>query len=482
MHPVIPALLAAVDEGIHVVDRQGVTVLYNNQAGLHDGLEPHEVMGKHLLDVFPSLTEETSTLLKVLTRGEAIVNQQQTFTNYKGMRVTTINSTWPILDQGEMVGAIEVSKDVTRVRELSEQVVSLQAELLRKRRRRGVAVSGARYTVDDLVGQDPTFLRMKDQALRAARSNSPVLLYGETGTGKELFVHAIHQASPRSEGPLVAQNCAALPEGLLEGILFGTARGSFTGAEDRPGLFELANGGTLYLDEINSMAMELQAKLLRVLQDGRIRRVGDTVERTVDVRVIASTNEDPLEAVQQKRLRQDLYYRINVVYLEIPALRQRRSDIALLSQFFLRKHRVLLHSPVRTLSHQVQRFFGEYSWPGNVRELEHAVEAGLHLARGEELQLDDLPAHLQRAARCDAPPGAPSDASQLAQAVVLPVIAPGELRDSLIAAEREAVLSALEQSRWNMSRAARVLGIPRQTLQYRVKILGLKHAGEGGAR
>ncbi|HWI66405.1 MAG TPA: sigma 54-interacting transcriptional regulator, partial [Symbiobacteriaceae bacterium] len=413
------------------------------------------------------------TLLKVLETGEPIVNQQQTFTNYKGLRVTTINSTWPIRDAGELVGAIEVSKDVTRVRELSEQVVDLRAELLGKRKGPTAARSEARYTLDDLIGAHPNFLVLREQALLAARGGAPVLVYGETGTGKELLVHSLHHASPRSNGPLVTQNCAALPEGLLEGILFGTVRGSFTGAEDRPGLFELADGGTLYLDEINSMDLNLQAKLLRVLQDGRIRRVGDVKERSVDVRVIASTNEDPLEAVKQRRLRQDLYYRINVVYLEIPPLRERFSDIPLLTEHFLRKHRTALGARVPAVDAAVERFFLAYSWPGNVRELEHTIQAALHMARGERLGLHDLPAHLQRAAAALGVEAAPQVA-RLAEVRVNP----RELKMSLAQAEREALAGALEQCGWNLSKVSRMLGMPRQTLQYRIKVLGLSKPQE----
>lgn len=472
---ILRALLANIAEGIHVVDRQGVTVLYNPQSGDHDGLEPDEVIGRHLLEVFPSLTQNTSTLLKVLATGEPILNQQQTFSTFKGGRTTTINSTWPIYEANQLVGAIEVSTDVTRVRELSEQVVDLQAELRRKRKRRGAARSEARFTMEDLVGEHAAFCAVKEQGLRAARGSAPVLIYGETGTGKELLVHAIHDASPRHAGPFVAQNCAALPEGLLEGILFGTTRGSFTGAEDRPGLFELADGGTLYLDEINSMNLDLQAKLLRLLQDGRVRRVGDSRETPVDVRVIASTNDDPLEAVQQRRIRQDLYYRLNVVYLELPALRDRRSDIPVLVAHFIEKHRGRVGSKVTGLSPTVARFFDAYPWPGNVRELEHAISAGLHMAQGELLLLTDLPAHLQRAAATlGAVEPAPPAQVQTLQ------LHPGELRGALAAAEREAVLTALEQSDWNLSQASRLLGIPRQTLQYRIKVLQLQRKRRGG--
>lgn len=477
--PVLQALLQNVDEGIHVVDSRGYTVLYNAQAGLNDGLHADEVIGRHLLEVFPSLNEHTSTLLKVLETGQPIKNQQQTFTNYKGLRVTTINSTWPIRDAAQrLVGAIEISKDVTRVRELSEEVADLRAELLGKRKGQSAAPNEARYTLDDLVGMHPGFVAVKEHALRAARGVSPILVYGETGTGKELLIHAIHQASPRRSGPLVAQNCAALPEGLLEGILFGTVRGSFTGAEDRPGLFELADGGTLYLDEINSMDLNLQAKLLRVLQDGRVRRVGDVKERSVDVRVVASTNEEPLEAVQQRHLRQDLYYRINVVYLELPALRERRPDIALLTEHFLRKHRGRLGARVRSVNPAVSSFFQAYNWPGNVRELEHAVEAALHVASGEALGVEDLPAHLQRAAASLGVVGAPQVSVQPPVAATA-VVNPKELRSSLVAAEREALLGALQQCGWNLSHASRLLGIPRQTLQYRIKILGLTRPNTG---
>lgn len=466
MTPVLQVLSDNIDEGIHVVDKDGLTILYNRQAGLNDGLEPEEVIGRHLLAVFPSLTPHTSTLLKVLATGESIVSQQQTFGNYKGHRVTTVNSTWPIYDRGELVGAIEISKDITRVRELSEQVVDLQAELLSRRRRRAASRNDARFTFDDLLGQAPPFTSVKERAQRAARGDSSILVYGATGTGKELLVHAIHQASRRQAGPFVAQNCAALPEGLLEGLLFGTARGSFTGAEDRPGLLELADGGTLYLDEINSMNQDLQAKLLRVLQDGRFRRLGDNAERKADVRIIASTNEDPQEAIAARRLRQDLYYRINVVYLELPPLRERPDDLDLLTTHFLRKHRGGGRAAgVVRLAPEVARFFQEYDWPGNVRELEHALEAAVQMGSGEYITMADLPPHLQRGSK--SLPNRTPDKS-----LALPS-SPRELRSALNVAERTAVERALSQSGGNLSGAARLLGVPRQTLQYRIKLLDI---------
>lgn len=472
--PLLRAVLAAIDEGIHVVDPSGVTVFYNEAAGRNDGLRPDEVVGRHLLEVFPSLTAQTSTLLKVLHTRQPILNQQQTFANYKGRRVTTINATYPVTVGGELVGALEVSKDVTRVHELAEMVVDLQAVLLHKRAGPG-ALGQARYTFADLVGEAPRFRQVLEQARRAAGGDAPVLVHGETGTGKELLIHAMHAESPRARGPLIAQNCAALPEGLLEGILFGTARGSFTGADDRPGLFELAAGGTLFLDEVNSLPHELQAKLLRVLQDGRVRRLGEARERAVNVRVMAASNEDPLRAVAAGRLRRDLFYRLNVVYLELPPLRERREDIPLLYEHFLAKHRGRAGGGARRLAPPVADLFARHPWPGNVRELEHAIAGALALTRASEITLEDLPASVLRGA--GRPPATPAAPTPGPAAPKTPPAAPPagqSLRDAMLDTERAAVQQAMEQCAWNVARAARLLGVPRQTLQYRLKVLGLE--------
>lgn len=481
--PLLRAILAGIEEGIHVVDTRGVTVFYNAAAAENDGLRPDEVIGRHVLEVFPSLTEQTSTLLKVLATRQPITDQQQTFTNFKGNRVTTVNSTYPVLIGGQLAGGLEVSKNITRVQELAEAVWDLRTALLQKQPGRSRAAGGALYTFADLVGEDPRFRAVVEQAARAARGASPILVGGETGTGKELLVHAIHQSSPRAGRPFIAQNCAALPEGLLEGILFGTARGGFTGAEDRPGLFELADGGTLLLDEINSMPLSLQAKLLRVLQDGRVRRLGEARERTVDVRVIAATNVDPMWAVEQGRLRRDLFHRINVVYLELPPLRERRDDIPLLCRHFIQKHRHQAGASAAELAPEVAEFFLRYAWPGNVRELEHAVEGALALARGPRLGPEDLPAHLQRAyaepaaagtaARAEAPGEVAGTAAEPAWTDGSAPPPAAGLRQSLQATERETIRQALAAHGWNMARTARALGLPRQTLQYRVRILGL---------
>jgi arginine utilization regulatory protein len=239
-------VLDSINEGIHIVDTCGITVFYNKIAASLDNLDPDEVVGRHILSVFPSLSEDTSTLLSVLRTGRPAPVRQQTFRNYKGDTITTMNSTLPIYSGAKLIGAIEVSKDLTLVKGLVERVVDLQAQLITATDTRPGAGS-ARYTFDDIVAASEPMKDVISRAKRAAQSGSPVLVYGETGTGKELVVQSIHNSSPRGPRPFIAQNCAALPETLLEGILFGTARGAFTGAENRPGLFEVADGGSLFL-------------------------------------------------------------------------------------------------------------------------------------------------------------------------------------------------------------------------------------------
>ncbi|WP_290589944.1 sigma 54-interacting transcriptional regulator [Alicyclobacillus sp.] len=422
-------ILETIDEGIHAVNPDGITILYNRAAGRLDGLAPADVIGKHVLEAFPSLAHDTSTLLRVLETGRAIHNRAQTYTNYLGLKVHTVNTTLPIVSDGRVVGALEISKDLTQVKRLSEQVLDLQAQVAQGTRRRtragelgaheepddgargwtaararrssarpagaGGSVGTAVYQFSHIISRDPRVADIKRRAARAAATTSPVLVYGETGTGKELLVQAIHNAGPRRHRPFLALNCAALPAALLEGILFGTVRGSFTGAEDRPGLFELADGGTLFLDEIQSMPLELQAKLLRVLQEGELMRVGDTRVRPVDVRVIAAMNRWPEGEVAEGRLRQDLYYRINVVRLNLPPLRERLVDLPLLVDHFIDKWNGRFGTQVTGVAPEVAEWFAVYPWPGNVRELENAIEAAMNLVTSGVIEWDALPGHLR---------------------------------------------------------------------------------------
>jgi len=298
-----------------------------------------------------------------------------------------------------------------------------------------------------------------------------------TGTGKELFAQSIHSHSKRKNGPFIGINCAALPESLLESILFGTVKGAFTGAIDRPGLFEQANGGTLFLDELNSMPLGLQAKLLRVLQDGTIRRVGGTQDISVDVRIISSLNTDPNEAVNKKVLRQDLFYRLAVVSIRIPPLKERRDDIPMLTSYFIGKYKRKLNKPVKNISPEVMQCFMNYHWPGNVRELEHVIECAMVvIGDSDYITLDHLPHHL---IECYA--RQQDEHEEVNQLVILDADFRKQthhnnrkktnyiLKHKIDSTERDLIIKILSETQGNVSRTARILGISRQSLQYRLK-------------
>jgi arginine utilization regulatory protein len=456
----LKAILNTIDEGIHVVDADGVTIFYNQVAAAHDNLSVDEVIGRPILEVFPSLNKETSTLLKVIETGQAIVNQQQTYTNLKGERVTTVNTTLPLWINGKLCGAVEIAKDITKVRELSEKLIDLQARFHVKAKEKAfISESQAKYHLHDIITINPHMMRLKETAAKVARTHSPILVTGETGTGKELFVQGIHNSSPRKKGPFIAQNCAALPDTLLEGILFGTVKGSFTGAENRPGLFELANGGTLFLDEINSMPSDLQAKLLRVLQEGMIRRVGGTKMIPVDVRVIAAMNTSPQEALERGELRSDLYYRIQVVHLDVPPLRERKEDIPILIDHFIKKFNFLFSTLVTRVEESVMVKLLAYSWPGNVRELENTIESAMNLVEGDTLLAEHFPTRIFGNRNFGNMQNVPWEQDQL------------DLRMILSETENRLILEAMNRTGGNLQQAANLLGIPRQTLQYKLKKL-----------
>ncbi len=460
----LEAILKTIDEGIHVVNKDGITIFYNHVAARLDGLKVEEVIGKHVIDVFPSLDQENSTLLKVIETGQPIINQNQQYTNKNGLKVTAINTTLPIYVQDKLIGAIEIAKDFTRIKELSERLVDLQAKYL-SRNNKDDHLQQAKFHFEDIITQNQRVENLKKLAQKAAMSKSTILIEGETGTGKELFVQAIHNYSPRANDPFIAQNCAAMPASLLEGILFGTVKGSFTGAENRPGLFELANNGTLFLDEINSMPIELQAKLLRVLQDGLVRRIGDNVNRQVNVRIIVATNINPLIAVEKGLIRPDLYYRINVIHLHIPPFRERKEDISILTTYFIQTFNYSFQKKVIGVSEEVQKFFYMYDWPGNVRELKHAIEYAMNVMEGDTIQPNHLPIHLQELFHR-------RQYKNVGELEKSEIRSPWEydngLKELLEEIEKDWINRVLEEESGNIMQTAKRLKIPRQTLQYKL--------------
>lgn len=451
---IIDIVLDNISNGVQAINKRGELVFSNRPVAIQDDININESLGKHLLEIYPSLSEASSTLLKVLNTGQAIYDFEQEYSTYKGNTIHTLNTTLPIFQDGEIIAAIEISKDITDVKALSEKVHILREKTIKKEAE--IVDDDAVYTFSDILSSEPKMQRLKSRAMRAARGDMHLLVSGETGTGKELLVQSIHNAGVRTTSPFIAQNCAALPSTLLESILFGTQKGSFTGATDRPGLFEIANGGTLFLDEINSMPMELQAKLLRVLQEGKIRRVGDVKTRKVNVRVIAATNVEPLQAVENGHLRRDLFYRLNTISLEIPPLRERKDDILLLTKHFVNQFNDDLYLQVKGITKKVERLFLSYDWPGNVRELEHVIKGAMHILDGKSIRLMDLPANISK--------------HKIAEEFTLRSD-DLELKSALEQVEKQMIEKAMDISGENITQAAKKLGIPRQTLQYKIKKL-----------
>lgn len=313
----------------------------------------------------------------------------------------------------------------------------------------------------DIISASPKMETVKKMILKVARSNSTVLVRGESGTGKELIARAVHNQSPRAEEMFQAVNCAAINENLLESELFGHEKGSFTGAHaEKKGLFEIADRGTLFLDEIAELDVGIQAKLLRALQERKIRRVGGTHEIGVDVRVIAATNRDLRAMVGDGRFRDDLYYRINVLSIDVPPLRERREDIPVLIDYFLKKHTKNASRPVTGLTAETRKLMNEYSWPGNVRQLESAIERAILLSEGDLITLEDLPTEVRQ----EVGPAAEGAFKLPAEGINFEDV------------ERNLITQAMEQTDYNITKAAKLLGLTFRTLQYRLEKFGIKRS------
>ncbi|MCL6264636.1 sigma 54-interacting transcriptional regulator [Craterilacuibacter sp. RT1T] len=433
-------LLDTLNQPVTMVDHRGHFVYYNRASARMDGVDPANILGRHILDVSPWLKTEDSTLLRCLSQHSRFVDHYQAYHGSDGRQLHYLHSAMPLFGRsGDVIGAIEIGRTVDNQ----------------------PSDNNDPSPVPDIVGHDAR-LRLQIDAIDIyGHSELPVLIYGETGTGKELFARRAHAKSPRARAPMLCLNCAAIPENLLESTLFGTTRGAFTGAENKKGLFALADGGTLFLDEINSMPIALQSKLLRVLQDGSFQPLGSQQPLRANVRLIAALNQRPLDAIAAGRLREDLYYRLNVGYIFIPPLRERRGDIALLARRFVDKHAASLNPAITTLSEAAIATLEAQAWPGNVRELENVIRRSLLLDKsGSTLSTIAL---MQDSASA-AVPALPPDTAPAGS---------GPLKARLAAQECHIITQALAANDNKLAATARDLGLPRTTLISRMARLGL---------
>lgn len=341
------------------------------------------MIGDNIRNVY--FTHDHSDLLvpTVIRDKTPMRNVRQYYTTRYGHDVDIVSNSFPVLRGEQTIGGFSLMEDWAMVDQLHKQIIDLQEKLTELtspgNKRSTKSTLTAKYHFQDITHVSTAMHDIITHCKQAAKSDSSVMIYGETGTGKELIAQSLHNASKRANGPFLAINCAALPEPLLESLLFGTERGSYTGAESRAGLFEQANHGTLLLDELNSMNISVQSKLLRVLQDGMVRRVGSVSETHVDVRVLSSINVPPYQAIAEGNLRQDLFYRLGVVNITVPPLRERREDIPLLAKQFIMEFNKKLGKNVSNLHLDTLNLFQEYQWPGNVREFQHVIEHAMNI-------------------------------------------------------------------------------------------------------
>lgn len=434
----LTTLFDTVQEGIIAVDRNGKIVNINAAAAKMLQVSQKPVLGKELALLLSGLP-----LADSLATGHDVFNREA-FRLIRGQRVYYVATVKTWLGGTEVWGAVVTLREMAEVKKIVSNF-STQEHC---------------FSFEMILGDSPALAKAKQEAAQAAAGNVTVLIQGESGTGKELFARAIHNASARRDKPIIAINCAAIPEALLESELFGYEEGAFTGARrgGKPGKFELADGGTVFLDEIGDMSLSLQAKLLRVLQERKIERVGSTETTAIDVRIIAATHKDIEAMVRQGEFRQDLYYRINVFPLQIPSLRQRRQDLPLLIERFLARYRDKMAKNVEGIDADAYACLLEYGWPGNIRELENTIEYLVSIADGEIIEQRHIPQRILIAGKT-AQPGSPVQA----QPTRLLTIA--EL-------EKRAIMSAIEQFGLTMrgkAQLTQVLGISKATLYRKLK-------------
>lgn len=449
-----------IEFGTLVVDANGIVTFYSRSYERFLGIPRAQVVGRHVAEVI-----ENTRMHIVLKTGEPEIGWKH---EIKGQNMVVQRV--PIRDEaGRIIGAVGqvMFRDVTEITELAQKLNLLESRL-ELYERELEHLRSSRYTFDHIIGTSPAIEEAKRLAMKAAEGNSTILLLGESGVGKELFAHAIHHASPRRSKPFVRVNCSSVPHDLMESELFGYEAGAFTGAgrKGKPGKFELANQGSIFLDEIGDMPLEMQAKLLRVLQEKEVERVGGTKTLGVDFRLIAATNADPESLVKAGRLRRDLFYRLNVVPIRIPPLRERRDDIpAICRQLMVRLREEQGVKPLG-ISEEVLELFQGYDWPGNIRELTNVLERASYAGESHQIEIEHLPLFLREAGA-----GRAGDRRR------------SNLREALKEVERDAVLQALNMAKGNKAKAAKLLGIHRTGLYQklaRIKVggqVGAKHAG-----
>ena len=432
----LEAILNSVTDGILAIDRHSEIVNLNRAAEGIFGQKRANILGKSCSDILTQATGEGGCFLKpIIESGTMVQDAQLPVLRLDGTQRYLNVTTHALKDErGNLQGVVAIFRDLTELHALRQAM-------------------NAQVRFEKLVGKNYRMREIYQLIENMGDSDATILILGESGTGKELVASAIHRRSHRRNGPFVKVNCSALSEGLLESELFGHVRGAFTGAiQDKVGRFQLADKGTVFLDEIGDLSPVVQVKLLRILQEREFEPVGSTETRQVDVRVVAATHRDLKARMAEGLFRDDLYYRLNVVPIELPALRERKEDLPLLVNHFLEVFRNQTHKPIRELRPDAMNMIMDHDWPGNVRELENAIEHAFVKCHSDTIRISDLPLGLVRDVRGEWP----------------------IFQEESPLSEKEQMISVLERAGWNRSRAARLLGMHRTTIWRKMKEYGIE--------
>lgn len=457
-------VLDHLQEGVFATGTDHRIIYFNHTEAENEGFRTEDVSKRvdeiyadtNIAFVAPDPTAEC-----VLKTGKPIIEQLESYCSLKGKLIHLFYSCYPFFYKDKIEGVYTISRPIVSDDPYVNAMLAYKKQIDRENSQKKGA---AYYFLDDIIGSSGVIAEALEQARKVSRHNMPVLIIGETGTGKEMFAQGIHNAGETSRGDFIAVNCAAVPETLLEGILFGVTKGAFTGAVATPGLFEQAEDGSIFLDEVNSMPVALQAKLLRVLQEKRVRPLGGKREIPVNCRIISSSNVDPFDAGGQhsRQIRSDLLFRLASATIYVPPLRERQEDIPTLCRHFIRENSRGSSLRLQEISPMLAELFRHYDWPGNVRELQNIISASLLNTDAKErfLEVKHLPASFRK--RVAGKQYQPAFSFQ-----------PSSLRDAVADCERKIIIETILRSNGNITKAAEALQVTRPSLYYKIEKLGI---------
>ncbi len=455
------------NDGVQIYDKNSCVVFINKASRRISSISYDlDISGKHLQDLY-DLNGEYSTVLTTLRTQAPVINRFDNFKLKNGVNITSVNTAYPIFNSKELVGVIVFEQDVNAIGENIERLENIKKTMLEQSISFEDKSKDRKYRFTDIIGKNKSLLEAIKLSKKVSAQDCNVLIYGETGTGKEMFAQSIHEESSRKNKKFLAINCAAVPETLIESMLFGTTKGAFTGSIDRAGLLEEVNGGTLFLDELNSMSLSMQSKLLRVIQENSFRRVGGEKDININVRFISSCNEDPYKITDDNILRKDLFYRLSAVIIEIPPLRNRIDDIEILIKHCLKQNMYKYYKTVDHIDESVMEILKAYKWTGNIRELFHVVEYALNVIEGNSWEVSHLPKYITNSYEI-----ADETAIGLKNNIKADIY-DHDLQYIMDEFESDVLKKVLEHNGYNISKTANSLGIKRQSLQYRIKKYGI---------